>query len=334
MTIKEKIKDFQNDFDVHFKQEVERILNEQKSFHPIATEYDESLKKYILDYSNDGKRIRPFLISYFAEKNITEDNILHACLASELFHLAALIHDDIIDESPLRRGVATIHMAADNFKKENKNIGLHMALLMGDIFITASLQHAHTVSSEFFENFSIMIQRTTRGQYLDVIHMNQPVGSISYNEILARHNLKTAWYTFTSPAQLGYCLSINHSDEALDILIPIMRELGLLYQIRDDIIDCTDENSGKPLFGDIFENQTTWVTLYIKQQHPDSFSKIIEAKKEGNIKMLKDIFSQINFQSPYTKEYQKRLDLINNIDNRFSDIKKKSLEILELLVLT
>ncbi|MFT7328254.1 MAG: geranylgeranyl pyrophosphate synthase [Crocinitomicaceae bacterium] len=332
MTIKEKINNFKELFNKDFEKEIKDILKEQRDFHPATTKLDDPLKSIVLSYTKGGKRIRPFLIHFFAE-NYDEEKLMNLCIASELFHLAALIHDDIMDESEVRRGSPTMHIATQQFSHENNHLGTDIALLLGDVFLAASMAKAALLPPKVFEEFRKMIQRTIRGQYLDSFGMNQPLGETPRSEILARHELKTAWYTFTSPARLGYMNSKEYSDECMEVLTPVMQELGLLFQIRDDIIDCIDENSGKALFGDIMENQTTWVTLYIKENYHEKFKEIVSAKHNGNKGLLKLIFEEIDLHSPYEIEFNKRKEIVENIPEEFAATKDKARLVLELLKL-
>ena len=324
--------EFQSEFNTHFENKIQDILKEQRDFHQVATDLDEPLKDFILNYTQGGKRVRPFLIYFFCgEKLKNKDNLFNACIAVELFHLAALIHDDIMDDSKVRRGVPTVHVATQGYAKENQHLGRDIALLLGDMFLVASLDTSSKLPREIFAELSSMMQRTIRGQYLDSFGMNVPLGELSKDEVMNRHLLKTAWYTFGSPARIGSLLKRGGcSPEELEVLTSTMNDLGLLYQIRDDIIDCIDNNSGKSLFGDIFENQTTWVTLYIKEHYPDIFKKIVEVK-DKDPEVLKEIFSQIDLQTPYQAEYQKRYDMIDDIGDEYSELKKNAHEVLELL---
>lgn len=329
MTTKEKMEHFKTSFNLDFENQIKNILKEQRDFHPATTDLDVPLRDFVLDYTGGGKRVRPFLIHFFSTEVSETTKVLG--LAVELFHLAALIHDDIMDESDVRRGAATMHIATQRFAKENKHLGTDIALLLGDVFLTASIAKAATLSQELFEEFRQMIQRTIRGQYLDSFGMNQTLGETSKEEILARHELKTAWYTFCSPARLGYMSSGNYSEESLAILTEISCELGLLFQIRDDIIDCIDKDSGKALFGDIIENQTTWVTLFIKKNHPKKFKEILSAKHTNNIPLLKLIFEDIDLRAPYAIEFNRRKEMIESISDEYIDIKEKATEVLQLL---
>ncbi|MCI5051376.1 MAG: polyprenyl synthetase family protein [Candidatus Pacebacteria bacterium] len=331
MTTKEEIKHFQKIYNPIFIKRVTELLEEQSEFYP--TKLDNQIKKTLLDYCNSGKRIRPFLIYFFSGENLDNENLRNLTLASELFHLAALLQDDVMDESLVRRNVPTINAFGKTLADNNKNLGDHLGILLGDVFWTASMEHASYLPRHVFKEFMTMIQRTVRGQFLDVVGMNEEYGSTSESDVLARHNLKTAWYTFTSPARLGCMISKNEGEKYLEVTTPIVRELGLLFQIRDDIIDCIDENSGKALFGDIMENQTTWVTLYIKKHHPDKFKEILKAKHSGNRVLLKSIFEEIDLVAPYQIEFKQREHMINDISEDHKNIKQKAQEVLDLLTL-
>ncbi|MFT6361143.1 MAG: geranylgeranyl diphosphate synthase type II [Candidatus Paceibacteria bacterium] len=334
MTIKEKINQFRTEFDPLFEKEVTKLIEEQQQFHTSQTTLDPKLKQAFLDYCAGGKRIRPFLTSFFAEKTLADQDLLNIAIASELFHLAAVVQDDVIDESIVRRGSPTINSIAGDLSVHNKRVGDHVGILLGDVFMVASMEFAAKLPPVIFKEFTTMIQRTIRGQYLDVFGMNEEYGSSSEAEVLACHDLKTAWYTFTSPARIGYMLNNNFEENSLSTLTTVVRELGLLFQIKDDIIDCTDEKSGKRLFGDIFENQTTWATLYIKENYPELLPQIISAREESNsTESLKEIFNSIDLKQPYQEEFQKCELLIQNLPESHSKLKKNAREVLGLLTL-
>ena len=329
MHIKEKMKMFKEDFNIHFEKEIKSILQEQQNFHSVTTELDIPLRDFILNYTRGGKRIRPFLIDFFS--TTPNEKTFQLGIAIELFHLAALIHDDMMDESTLRRGVPTIHIATNSYTKQNSHLGTDIALLLGDIFLTASIAKAASLPTELFQEFYSMIQRTIRGQYLDSFGMNHMLGETPRGEIMARHKLKTAWYTFCSPCRLGIMSQEKYNKQELQIASQISTELGLLFQIRDDIIDCIDENSGKALFGDIMENQTTWVTIHIKENYPQKFIEIVAAKKIASHVKIKEIFKDIDLITPYQIEFDKCEKLIQDMDSQFPSLQKKALDVLDLL---
>jgi geranylgeranyl pyrophosphate synthase len=245
-----------------------------------------------------------------------------------------VVQDDVMDESIIRRDSPTINNIADALSVHNKRIGDHVGIILGDVFMIASMEFAAKLPPVIFKEFTTMLQRTIRGQYLDVFGMNEEYGSSSEAEVLACHDLKTAWYTFTSPARIGYMLNNEFNEDLLPTLTTVVRELGLLFQIRDDIIDCTDEKSGKRLFGDIFENQTTWATLYIKENYPELLPQIILARESNNsTESLKRIFNSINLKKPYQKEFKKCELLIQNLPESHSKLKTNANEVLGLLIL-
>jgi geranylgeranyl pyrophosphate synthase len=317
MNIVKEMARFKETFEPIFQKKIESILKEQRDFHKFETNLDIPLKKIIINYTQGGKRIRPFLIYFFSNKS-EKNTIMDACIANELFHLAALIHDDIMDKSEMR---------------QNKHLGTDIALLLGDVFLIESIALGSSLPKELSTEFRLMAQRTTRGQYLDAFGMNTSLGENSWGEVRARHELKTAWYTFVSPFRIGYLLSPNSSNKICNILSPLLCELGLLFQIRDDIIDCIDTNSGKERFGDILENQTTWVTLYIKDNYPEILSEIIIAKNKKDCAALENIFAILDLYKPYQCEFKKRHDMIINLDKSYDEHKGKLLDVLELLKL-
>ncbi len=332
MEIVDEIKNLTQEFEPLFKKEIIETLEKQRSFYNIADTTQDELKQVILDYSYGGKRIRPFIVSYFAGKDLSDKQVFNACMAFEFFHLSALIHDDIIDNADFRRNSPTIHSYAMKFSKLSKTIGRDLAILYGDLFLTKCFEFASNLETRTKESFFEMAKRTIQGQYIDTIGSNEEYGTIPEEYIKGRHELKTAWYTFVSPAEIGTSLKeTKESENYLKVLNNLMMQIGLLYQIRDDIKDCTDEKTGKDLFKDIRENQTTWVTLHIKKNYPDKFEFLLKNKNTLSAEDLKDFFTDIDLESPYKVEVEKIKELIASQANDFEELKEKSLKILSLL---
>lgn len=218
MNVKERIQEFREKFNPLFEQEVLCILKEQSSLSQKELESDKQIEDILIPYSKGGKRIRAFLIYYFSGRDIDGPELQNICLAMELFHLIALIHDDIIDESNMRHGVPTLHYGMKKFEKNNKHLGNDIAILYGDLFLAKSFERAALLPKEVFVEFSKMVSRTVRGQYIDSIGMNYPYGETSREELMDRHILKTSWYTFGSPARLGQCCLMETSNL---MLLPI-----------------------------------------------------------------------------------------------------------------
>lgn len=332
--MKKRMEAFSKAFNEPFEREIRILLMQQRDASKEGVPLDEPLEQFVIDYIKGGKRIHPFLISLFSNTSLEEKEVLDACIGIELFHLAALLHDDIMDQSMSRRGVPTIHIAAQQFSKENPHLGTDIALLLGDMFLIASLEKIQKLSPPIFSEYVAMMQRTIRGQYLDSFGMNQRYGEISPAELYDRHLLKTAWYTFGSPAMIGIMLGKEpYSEEEKTTLLSVMNSLGLLFQVRDDIIDCIDETSGKELFTDIFENQTTWVTHYLKEHSPEVFVRLLEIKGTKDERLLKELMSEIDFAAPYQKEWEARKTLINESYSQDHPLHQTLTELLDLLTL-
>jgi geranylgeranyl pyrophosphate synthase len=338
MGVLNEIEKTSSEFNHFFEIEINKILKNQENYYKSKETRDEEITKAVLDYSSGGKRIRPFIIKTFSDKEFTDTNLTNACLAVEIFHLAALIHDDIIDGADMRRNYPTLHNLINNWVINKKTLGTDAAILLGDVFLTESIYYASFLKNQTKEIFFDMIRRTIRGQYVDILAGNQNYGEVDMEIVQAKNELKTAWYTFVSPMLLGISISINkYTDDDIKKLVESALELGILYQIRDDIIDCLDEKSGKKLFGDIFENQTTWVTLYLKNNNPKAFEKIKEfankEKTQENTILLKEVFKNIDLKISYEENKNQILNKINSLPSNLEKPKEYFLKILELLSL-
>lgn len=335
MDIKKEIETWTPEFNTIFEKEIRETLKRQVDLYKIENTIDTELEEIVLAYSHGGKRIRPFIALLVSQKDFNDKDVLNTCLALELFHLSALIHDDIIDNADLRRGKKTIHYFANNFIKNKKTLGTDIALLVGDVFLTRAFYYAAKLPEFVQELFFTMSERTIRGQYIDVLGANEDYGNVTKDAVYTRHMLKTAWYTFGSPAYMGLILSEKkYTQNEIDIIIEVALEIGLLYQIRDDIHDCTNEKSGKKLFGDIFEGQTTWVTLFLKEHYPDIFEESKAFAKlpqtDENIDKLKALYQNIDFQEPYANEMQKVIQKIDKMPSELDTVKQKFHAILTL----
>lgn len=306
MKIKEKIEEFQKTFNPLLSTAIDAVLNEQELFSPGTYHYDQSIRKAVHDYNATGKRIRPFIIASMSRRNLHDDDIKHACLAYELFHLMALIHDDIIDNSALRRGVPTIHTIFKESEHKHTTFGRDIAILLGDAFLVESLRYASLLGHHHYVGISRILKQTIRGQMLDVYGMNDQYGNTSNALVTSREELKTAWYTFAGPAERGLLLRETPlSDEDIKTITNVFISLGKLFQIRDDILDCDSKREDKKPFEDVIEGQTTWTTLFIKQHYREQFMKLVTAQNNNDIDAIAAVFSTIDFSSAYQDEYTK-----------------------------
>ncbi|WP_314686741.1 polyprenyl synthetase family protein [uncultured Bifidobacterium sp.] len=233
-----------------------------------------------LDSSRGGKRLRARLaMTAYA---CTVDSGLHgkgqrpdrmtpamldlAC-AIEIFQTAALVHDDIIDESDLRRGRPSAHRALARATGDDA-MGRGLGLMLGDILATCSIDVAERASrglahpSAVMDAFLGMQRDVGAGQVLDLAVGLAPLDDIPRltRESLNVFRWKTASYTTIAPLRLGLLASGGMSEqEAVHLSLAVGEPLGVAFQLADDLLDVigSSASTGKPVGGDIREGKRT-----------------------------------------------------------------------------
>lgn len=219
-----------------------------------------------------GKRVRPYLVyvMYTALASAPQENIWQLCMSLELFHLFALIHDDIIDKADTRRGIVTSQQFISKRLQENNghgdltHVGVAQAILLGDLVLAWSFELLEDakVSARVKGVFQNMINEVVIGQMLDVELMTR--SKVDINLIKQKMFLKTASYTFIHPLLLGANCA-NAGEATLQFCENFGRALGLAFQIQDDLFDLTSSTAvfGKKIFTDLKDCQHTYFTQYI-----------------------------------------------------------------------
>lgn len=229
------------------------IQNIQYPVHP-ARLYEPI--RYIM--SLGGKRIRPALTLMAAD--LFEADIfqsLPAALAIETFHNFTLIHDDIMDNAPLRRGKQTVH----------EKWGVNNAILSGDVMMVEANKQLSQLDSAVLkaalQTFNATAQGVCEGQQLDMEFEQQEVVSIP--EYIHMIRLKTA-VLLGGAMKLGAQVAGAAQDEA-EQLYRFGVNLGLAFQLQDDILDVygDPEKFGKQVGGDIIANKKTFLLLKLKE---------------------------------------------------------------------
>ena len=231
--------------------------------------------------SEGGKRLRALLtIAAFdaarrddasgARGEARRDAVVDMACAIEVFQTAALVHDDIIDDSDLRRGRPSAHRALiDDLASapQAESVGRGLGIMLGDLLATASVAIAHDASVRInasrpaMHAFLSMHREVEIGQVLDLAVEQVP---LDRPEALARTSLnvfrwKTASYTTIAPIELGLIAAQINPAKARAIAESIGVSLGLAFQLADDLIDVTGSTAatGKPVGGDIREGKRT-----------------------------------------------------------------------------
>jgi len=212
----------------------------------------------LIDFTmRGGKRIRPLLV-YFGHRAVKEpDDLLDVACAVELVHVFLLIHDDIIDRDVLRRGGPTVNKSYidifnERYEGDEDHFGNSMALLVGDLAYTLAIEllkdHPAIISI-----LSDSIQKTIAGEALDILsEYNVP----SETELIDMMRLKTAYYTFYLPMAIGCEMA---GGKFLKELEKISIEIGLAFQIQDDIMDIYSEKTGKDPVSDVKQGKMTLI---------------------------------------------------------------------------
>ncbi|WP_019671226.1 polyprenyl synthetase family protein [Eudoraea adriatica] len=235
---------------------------------------------YIMDLG--GKRLRPILtlISTDVFGGKYED-ALDAALAIEIFHNFSLVHDDIMDAAPLRRGEITVH------KKWDVNTGI----LSGDVMLINSYQYFESYPADLFKSLIEVFSKTAievcEGQQYDMdFEIRDDVTVPDYLKMIT---YKTA--VLVAAAMKMGAIIARSSEELQSAIYDYGINLGIAFQLQDDYLDAfgDPENFGKQVGGDIIENKKTF--LYIRA---------MELATEEEKRELKNLFS-IKPQNPHEK---------------------------------
>ncbi|MBS1637230.1 MAG: polyprenyl synthetase family protein [Bacteroidetes bacterium] len=225
---------------------------------------------YIL--SSGGKRIRPLLCLVGCDLfNKPYTKAIPAALAIELFHNFSLIHDDILDNAPLRRGKPTVH------EKWNTNI----AILSGDGMLVNAFEQLALAEKEHVKDLLALFSKTAmevcEGQQFDMNFESQ--SQVSVDDYLAMITGKTAVLLGCS-LQMG-AICAGASKEEQNHLYEFGKHVGIAFQVLDDVLDVYAKDAGKfgkQVGGDIIANKKTWLLL-------EAFEKA-DGKQKERLKAL------------------------------------------------
>lgn len=243
-----------------YKKKIDEVLSQQILKEHPATLYEPL--KYLL--SGGGKRIRPVLMIFCCEAAGGKmEDAVYASAAIELLHNFTLVHDDIMDNADTRRGKETLH------KKWNDNV----AILSGDHLIGMAYMNLIKTNSgrlnEIVSSFTEGILEVCEGQSFDKEFEIRK--DVRLSEYLMMIGKKTARMLETS-AEVGALIG-NGSDEIIHDLKKYASNLGIAFQILDDLLDinASQEELGKKIGGDLMEGKKTFLIL-----------KALELVKEEN----------------------------------------------------
>lgn len=209
--------------------------------------------KYILDLG--GKRLRPrfCLTTYNLFKENISEEIIKPALALEIFHNFTLIHDDIMDNAALRRGMPTV------YKKWNNNV----AILSGDAMCIESYRFLNQAPPDKLAQIGPLFSKTAlqvcEGQQFDMDF--EEMESVPMEDYIKMIGLKTA-VLIACAAKMGAILG-DASPSICDQIYDFGYQLGIAFQIEDDLLDSFGDEKifGKKIGGDILNNKKTWLLI-------------------------------------------------------------------------
>ncbi len=231
-----------------------------------------------------GKQIRPILVLLSAKLfGAVNENVISAAAAVEMLHNASLIHDDVVDDTKKRRNKPTINSIWDN----------HIAVLVGDFFVSVALQQAiKTDDIRIIKTISELGKLLSLGEIDQIYNARyHKLSEEAYFEVIGR---KTA-SLFVSCIQMGgYAVGVD--DERLNKMSRFAELLGLCFQIKDDIFDYyEDEKIGKPTGNDLREGKITLPLLYaLTRQDLSQHDEMLQLSRKEELNS-DEINTLINF---------------------------------------
>ncbi len=300
----------------NYLDEVIRIKEPKQLYEPI---------KYIV--SLGGKRLRPVLTLLSCDIfNADFNKALPAALALELFHNFSLIHDDIMDEAPLRRGKETVH------QKWNLNTGI----LSGDAMLILAYQLFEEYEPNMFRDLAKLFSKTAlqvcEGQQYDVDYETR--NDVTIPDYIKMIDYKTAVLLGAS-MKMGAIVA-NASEECKTNSYDFGRNLGIAFQLQDDYLDAfgNPKTFGKQIGGDIIANKKTFLYIKAIQNSSEKDSVLLEKlfsekpkDPTNKIKTVLEIYNKSGATKDTLNEISTYTLKANKILNKL-DISKENKEIL------
>ena len=273
-----------------------------------------------IDYTmrQRGKRMRPTLALLSCEMFGGDiEECLKPAVAAEIFHNFTLIHDDIMDEAPLRRGLETV------YHKWNSNI----ALLSGDTMLIKAFQYALDTNKSYSQKVLAELCKVAlevcEGQQYDLNFETRD--NVTLEEYIEMIRLKTA-VLLGSVLKIGAIVA-GASEKNMKTVYDFGIDLGIAFQLQDDLFDCYGDVKifGKMPGGDIADNKKTY--LYLKalelasgedKKRLEEYFSLPKGRDDKKMQSVLDIFARYNVREivtdVMTRYYENSLKHLDNID--------------------
>ena len=294
------------------RQPISTELEDFISLFKESMTYGEGMLAQVLEHirNRSGKQMRPMLILLMAKNfGVINDATQHAAVGLELLHTASLVHDDVVDESAERRGQASVNATYD--KK--------VAVLVGDFILSTALLHVSiTQRYDIVRSLAELGRTLSNGEILQLTSIqNQAISEEVYYQVIKQ---KTA-ALFEACAGIG-AMSAGASEEDVEAAKKFGQNLGIIFQIRDDIFDYYDSKEiGKPTGNDMAEGKLTLPVIYAlyKTQDEEMFQL---ARKVKNLTVSSDEIARL---VAFTKEQGG----IEYAEKRMQEFRREAMTFLE-----
>lgn len=294
------------------KRPIEGELNDFIKLFNESLSHTDGLLSQVLEHikMRAGKRMRPMLIlliakNYGGVSSVTQ----HSAVGLELLHTASLVHDDVVDESKERRGQSSVNAEFNN----------KVAVLVGDyVLSTALLNISVTNNSNIMKSLAFLGRTLSNGEILQLSNIqNSYFSEDVYYEVI---KMKTA-ALFEACCEIG-AMSVNASEDVILKAKEFGRNLGVIFQIRDDIFDYFDSHDiGKPTGNDMAEGKLTLPVLYaLNSTQNTEMQEIARRVKKADV--TREEISRL-------VEFTKNNGGIEYAENKMLELSKKCYQFIE-----
>jgi octaprenyl-diphosphate synthase len=296
---------------VHLLKETDRLLKERaKSSISIINKINKVAP------ISKGKKIRSTLLFLLAGMKGTPSPWLPEIAASiEMFHLSSLIHDDIVDNSELRRGELTLH----------SNLGSNLSVMWGDFLFISAFKALNKMNKKFLLDITLEAARLmVEGQIIELDNVNNfNVAQNTYYDII---NKKTS-SLFAAVTHIAGAVN-DESPQVQKKYYQFGLDFGIIFQVSDDMLDIFSEISGKDRFSDLKEGKITLPYILLLKKCQEDITPYLSGK---NGEKLLDFFEEYNIKETTMKEmveyHGRALDFLKDFPE--SIYKKSILNLLE-----
>ena len=271
-----------------------------------------------------GKRIRPVLCLMGNELfGDIKDDAWKVATAIELFHNFTLIHDDIMDKAPLRRGMQTVHY----------KYGDSTALLSGDVMLIVAYEYLNKINPSYLQRIISLFNQTAKqvceGQQLDMD--SEKISSVKLDDYLQMIELKTS-VLLAASLEMGAIIGGAGAHNCKH-LYEFGRNLGIAFQIQDDYLDAfgDPQKFGKDVGGDIRQNKKTFLLLHALEVANDAqqteINELLSSESENKVERMLTIYKACNVDewAKELKEKYMKTAMQHLEDMAVISVRKKSL---------